>query len=70
MGDVNGDKEVDVADVVAVKCHLINPKSFALSEQGKVNADVQATGNDINSQDVLAIQKYVIHMIEDFSELA
>lgn len=70
LGDVNGDKEVDVADVVAVKCHLINPKSFALSEQGKVNADVQATGNGINSQDVLAIQKYVIHMIEDFSELA
>lgn len=69
LGDANCDKSVDIADVVAVKCFMINPQSFALSKQGQVNADVQATGNGINSQDVLAIQKYVLQIIEDFSNI-
>jgi hypothetical protein len=53
---------VDVADVVLVKCHLINPTEYSITKQGAANADVQGGGNGINVQDVIAIQKNVLKM--------
>ena len=63
-GDANCDGEVDLADTVLVKCYLINGSKYSISEQGLVNADVQSTGNGLNAQDCLAIQKYALKMID------
>ena len=59
-GDVNCDRNVDIADAVLVKCYLINAKNYSLSKQGAANADIHGELNGINIQDVVAIQKYVL----------
>ena len=64
-GDANGDGAVDVADVVLVKCYLINSESYSMTKQGAANADVQGKSNGINVQDVIAIQKYVLKLIDE-----
>ena len=64
-GDANGDGAVDVADVVLVKCYLINGESYSMTKQGAANADVQGESNGINVQDVIAIQKYVLKLIDE-----
>ena len=64
-GDANGDGAVDVADVVLVKCYLINGESYSMTKQGTANADVQGKSNGINVQDVIAIQKYVLKLIDE-----
>ncbi|MBR4021311.1 MAG: cellulase family glycosylhydrolase [Ruminococcus sp.] len=64
-GDANGDGAVDVADVVLVKCYLINGESYSMTKQGAANADVQGKSNGINVQDVIAIQKYVLKLIDE-----
>lgn len=62
-GDANCDGNVDISDAVMVKCYLINNKKFALSKQGLLNSDVQGSGNGVNAQDAVTIQKYVIKSI-------
>lgn len=62
-GDANCDGNVDISDAVMVKCYLINNKKFTLSKQGLLNSDVQGSGNGINAQDAVTIQKYVIKSI-------
>ncbi|MBE6859719.1 MAG: glycoside hydrolase family 5 [Ruminococcus sp.] len=62
-GDANCDGSADIADVVLVKCYLINPKAYAITDDGAKNADV--IGNDgLNVQDAIAIQKYSLKMID------
>ena len=68
-GDANGDLSVDIADVVSAKCYLINGANYSLSKQGLVNADVHNSGNGINIQDVLAIQKKAVKLISDFDTM-
>ena len=68
-GDANCDNTVDVADVVIVKCYLINSSNYSISKQGVVNVDVHESGNGINIQDVLAIQKKVLKIIDDFDSM-
>ncbi|MBR6671089.1 MAG: cellulase family glycosylhydrolase [Ruminococcus sp.] len=63
-GDANCDISVDISDVVAVKCFIINSQKYSLSKQGILNADVESGNNGINMQDVLAIQKYVLTIIK------
>ena len=63
-GDANCDGATDVADVVLAKCYLINGTSYSITEQGKVNADVVGEGNGLEIQDVIAIQKLVLKLIE------
>lgn len=62
-GDANCDGNVDISDAVMVKCYLINNKKFTLSKQGLLNSDVQSSGNGVNAQDAVTIQKYVIKSI-------
>ncbi|MBQ7009830.1 MAG: glycoside hydrolase family 11 protein [Ruminococcus sp.] len=64
-GDANCDGAVDVADIVLVKCYLINAENYSMTKQGTANADVQGESNGINVQDVVAIQKYVLKLIEE-----
>lgn len=65
-GDTNCDNNVDIADVVILKCYLINSNNYSISEQGKVNADVNNRGNGLNAQDSLAILKYALKLIDSF----
>ena len=63
-GDANCDGSVDISDVVLVKSWLLNSSKYSMTEQGKANADVQGVGNGINGNDVVAIQKSILHIIE------
>lgn len=55
-----------MADIVIVKCYLINSSNYSISKQGVLNVDVHESGNGINIQDVLAIQKKILKIIDDF----
>ena len=59
LGDANCDGKIDISDVVAVRRFLINSEKFSLSANGLANADVHESGNGINAQDAVAIQKTV-----------
>lgn len=64
-GDANEDNEVDIADAVAISAYVGDSEGNPLSEQGKINADVQATGNGVNANDALAIQQYLAKVITE-----
>ncbi len=64
-GDANCDGTTDVADVVLAKCYLINGETYAITKQGLLNADVQGGSNGLSVQDVIAIQKYVLKLIDE-----
>ena len=63
-GDANCDKNVDIADVVIVKHYLLNAQKYSLDSYGIKNADVHNVGNGINLNDALAIQQYVLNIID------
>jgi len=63
-GDANCDNKVDIADVIIIKCYLINNKQYSISQQGLINADVNERGNGINIQDSLATLKYILKLID------
>ena len=67
-GDANADGVVDIADIAIVKCYLINSEKYSMTSKGLKNADVQGNENGINVNDAIAIQKYVLGMIDSFSE--
>lgn len=62
-GDANCDGKVDISDAVLIKCFLINEKTYSLTAQGKLNADVQGNGNGVNAQDAVSVQKYILKAI-------
>ena len=64
IGDANCDKKVDIADVVLVKSYLINGTRYSISAQGLANADVQETGNGLNSNDAIMIQQKTLGLID------
>ena len=68
-GDANCDKTVDIADVVLIKCYIINPNEYKWSAQGFANADVHGSSNGLNAQDAVAIAKHILHVIPSLSEL-
>ena len=59
-GDANGDKEVDMSDVVFIMQSLANPDKYKLSDTGLFNADVCEAGGGITSNDALEIQKFLL----------
>ena len=63
-GDANCDGIVDIADIVLVKSWLLNSEKYTISEQGIKNADVESTGNGINSNDAVAIQQFVLKLLD------
>ena len=66
LGDANCDGSVDISDAVLIKCYLIDNNKYPMSEQGVANSDVQGSGNGVNAQDAVAVQKYVIGIIKNF----
>ncbi len=65
-GDVNGDLEIDIMDVIALNKYLLG--SAELDDKQKEAADVDVNGK-IDSTDSLNVLKYVVEIITDFSEI-
>ncbi len=75
-GDANCDDSVDMGDVVLIMQSLANPDKYgvggsdkyALTEQGKVNADVDKSSKGITNNDALRIQEFLLHKVENLSK--
>ena len=63
-GDANEDNKVNVADAVAVLQYICNQTKYALTDQGKTNADVVDHGQGITGDDAMAIQKIDASLIK------
>lgn len=57
-GDANNDGQMDMADVVLIMQSLANPNKYQLTEQGRINADMD--GNGITVADAQAIQMMLL----------
>jgi hypothetical protein len=64
-GDANCDGEVTAADATTILQSLGNPDKYALTEQGKLNADVDGTPG-VTALDCLEIQRYDAGLITSF----
>ena len=67
-GDANCDGTVDVSDAVIIMQSLSNPSKYSLTEQGKLNGDVNKNGDGITNADALSIQKYKLELIKELPE--
>lgn len=67
-GDANVDGSVDIADAVLILQTIASPSDFELSEQGRINADVNKNGNGVDAEDSLAIQQYKANIIKELPE--
>nr|AEV59412.1 scaffoldin C [Ruminococcus flavefaciens] len=72
-GDVNCDSTVDMGDAVLIMQSLANPNKYGLNgsdskhitEQGKLNGDVDEEVKGLTSNDALKIQKYLLKLISE-----
>ncbi len=62
IGDANEDGEINMADVASIVQFIGNKDTYALSEQGILNADANADGQ-ITGVDALAVQKLLANEI-------
>ena len=67
-GDANEDKKVDISDSVIIMQSLANPSKYTMDKVGNSFADVNLTGNGITNADALAVQKYLVGLVEDLPE--
>ena len=64
-GDVNGDGEVDISDVVAITAFVGNSeKNKFNSDQKIINGDVYNSGDGLTANDALMIQQYISGNLE------
>ena len=56
-GDANEDRKTSISDAVAILQNLANAKKYPLSEQGKLNADVDGVAG-VTGKDAAVIQQY------------
>lgn len=71
-GDANENGKIEIADVVLIMQSIANKDAFgvggsdtyAITPQGKANADCYDPGSDITSMDALAVQKKLAGFIE------
>lgn len=64
-GDANCDGEVDMGDAVAILKYCADQVGCALSDVGMANADVENTGDSVDPQDALRIQKWRAKQISE-----
>lgn len=64
-GDANVDGYVNLADAVLIMQNLANPSKYPVSAEGKVNGDVDNTGDGITANDAFKIQQRVLGLIEE-----
>lgn len=67
-GDSNVDGTVNLADAVLIMQVKANPSKYTLSEQGEKNSDCSDVGDGVTNRDALAIQKYLLGLIEKLPE--
>ncbi len=75
-GDADCDGEVLLNDAILVMQAIGNPDVYGvngsdashITEQGRLNADVNENGNGLTNLDALAIQKYLLNMISKLPE--
>ena len=46
-----------------IKCYLVNHSKYSLTQQGIVNGDVVGNGNGLNTQDAIAVQKFILKIL-------
>ena len=63
LGDANGDGEVNMADVASIVQYIGNKDTYALTEQGLINADCDGQ-EGITGNDALAIQLLLAQQID------
>ena len=65
-GDTNCDGVVKINDVVLLNKYLNDNKSYAITEQGKINADCYnpKDGKELTAEDSDAIIKSIVHLVE------
>ena len=64
-GDLNGDGQVDVSDVVLLARFLTEDKDVVISSIGVINADVDGNGN-AGIEDVTLMLQYIARIIRVF----
>ena len=70
-GDTNCDGKVELADAILIMQSLANPNKYGiggtadkpLTDQGKLNGDVDWSTKGLTSNDALQIQEYLLHKI-------
>ena len=67
-GDVNCDGEVKVADSILILQYIADSSKYTISAEGLINGDVYLTGDGINAQDALSIQKFKANQISVLPE--
>ena len=75
-GDANCDGSVDISDAVLIMQSLSNPSKYGLTGddashitmEGTINGDVTGSGDGITNSDALAIQKFLLKLIEILPE--
>ena len=71
-GDTNCDGTVELADAILIMQSLANPDKYGvggsfekpLTEKGRLNGDVDPDVKGLTSNDALAIQEYLLHIID------
>ena len=64
-GDANMDGKVSISDAVTILQYIVNNKKFGLSEQAKINADVDGFAG-VTGNDAAVIQQYDAGLITSF----
>ncbi len=62
-GDANEDGEVNLADAVLIMQNIANPSKYKITQQGKLNGDVDENGDGITPNDAFKIQQFVLGII-------
>ena len=62
-GDANEDGTLDLADAVLIMQTLANPDKYAMSDEGKANADIYGENDGVTNMDALQIQKILLKLI-------
>ena len=70
LGDANGDGKTTLADAVAILQYLANADEYKIYDDCIVSADVVGNGDGINAEDALAIQLYILNVIDSFEDYA
>ncbi len=77
-GDADCDGEVFLNDVVLIMQAIGNPDAYgvggsdkkAITKQGIINGDVYDPGTGLTNLDALAVQKYLLHLLDELPELS
>lgn len=69
-GDANCDEEVNLADAVLIMQNMANPSKYKITEQGKLNGDVDENGDGLTPNDAFKIQQYVLGIISNLEPKA